>query len=96
MSYDSWKLASPPWYDLPEQETTCKECSEPCESEIEETHELCLPCLVIAKESTTNPKTAARYVSIHGGQLTDSEDYDNPYIKDLVDKHGEFVRYVVE
>ena len=29
MSYDSWKLATPPYYDLPEIVEHCKLCTEP-------------------------------------------------------------------
>ena len=33
MSYDDWKLANPPDYDLPELIQVCSECSEDLDSE---------------------------------------------------------------
>lgn len=42
MSYDTWKLANPPHYDMPEPEYFCRDCNEPLEEPID----LCPICEV--------------------------------------------------
>ena len=95
MSYDSWKMASPPWYDLPEIEQHCTECQEPIDEEIAG-QEKCLPCFVETNEYCTSKEAAKRYTRRYKGTIEPSEDYPHNYIFDLLDKDGELVRYVVD
>tara|TARA_R110002051_G_scaffold150382_1_gene222978 strand:+ start:634 stop:810 length:177 start_codon:yes stop_codon:yes gene_type:complete len=52
MNYDTWKLASPPWFDEGPEPRECEGCEENIENDLaeDENNNLCGKCLTTLEE----------------------------------------------